>query len=153
MAFASYLQAFAELFRIIKRYRERQERRLEREAREREAERAHQRQLLETIFSKMVESQQVQSSSILALAESQRASASVMQTWLDGFRIADPTPQKPQVASNAQSWVKEQLNLGELGLGDVDLRTLPPEFQLAFELAQQEKLGAGPDFDREGSDF
>ncbi len=76
-----------------------------------------------------------------------------MQTWLDGFRIADPTPQKPQVASNAQSWVKEQLNLGELGLGDVDLRTLPPEFQLAFELAQQEKLGAGPDFDREGSDF
>lgn len=149
----SYLQLFFEFFRFIKHARERTEARLIREADEREAERAHQRQLLETIFSKMVESQKSQSESILALAESQRASAAVMQTWLDGFRVADPTPTPPQVASNAQAWVKEQLGLADLGLEDLESGELPPEFMLAFELAKREAQGSGPDFDREGSDF
>ncbi len=151
----SYLTAFYEIFRFIKRYRDRQAALRADEAEERAAERAHQRAMLETIFSKIVESQTVQSESILALADSQRASAAVMQTWLDGFRIADSTPQPPTVANSAQQWVKEQLDLGQFGLDDVDLGTLPPEFQLAFELARQEspKDAAGADFDREGSDF
>lgn len=133
----NYLTVFFEIFRFIKRYRERQEARLQREADERAAERAHQRALLETIFSKMVESQKVQSESIMSLAESQRATANVMQTWLDGFKIADPTPQRPSVAnSDEEAWVKEQLQLAQLGLPtDIDLSQLPPEFKLAYELA------------------
>jgi hypothetical protein len=133
----NYLTVFFEIFRFIKRYRERQDARLQREADERAAERAHQRALLETIFSKMVESQKVQSESIMALADSQRATANVMQTWLDGFKISDPSPQRPSVANNdEEEWLKEQLQLAKLGLpADIDLSQLPPEFKLAYELA------------------
>jgi hypothetical protein len=149
----TYLQLFFEFFRFIKHARERAERRLQFEAEERAAERAHQRAMLETIFTKMVEGQRTQADSILALADSQKATAGVMQTWLDGFRISDPTPQAPTVASDAQAWVKEQLDLGSLGLGDIESGELPPEFELAFQLAKREREASGPDFDREGSDF
>jgi hypothetical protein len=147
----TFLSAFFELFRVIKRYRERQEARFVREAEERAAERAHQRALLETIFTKLVESQKVTSESVMALADAQRSQANVMQTWLDGFKISDPTPVKPQVVRPEEEWVKEQLRLNEIGLADAALQ-LPPEFQLAFELSKlnQDSL---EDFDREGSDF
>jgi hypothetical protein len=135
----SYLTAFVELFRFIKRYRERVETRLAREADERAAERAHQRAMLETIFGKMVESQKVQSESILALADAQRSNADVMKTWLDGFKIADPAPMRPVVAkTDEEEWVKEQLELAKLGLADIDVADLPPEFQLAYQLAHSE---------------
>lgn len=133
-----YLTAFIELFRFIKRARNRADAAWQREADERAAERAHQRAMLETIFGKMVESQKVQSESILALAESQRANATVMQTWLDGFRINDPTPMRPSVAPSPDenAWVKEQLGLAEMGLGDIEIDNLPPEFRLALELSR-----------------
>ena len=135
----TYLTAFVELFRFVKRYRERVDARWQRDADERAAERAHQRALLETIFSKMVESQKVQSDSILALADAQRSNADVMKTWLDGFKISDPAPAKPVVANtDEEEWVKEQLELSKLGLADLDLNTLPPEFQLAYALAHSE---------------
>lgn len=133
----AYLTAFLEIFRFIKRWRERADASLQREADERAAERAHQRAMLETIFSKIVESNKAQAEPIYALAESQRAYASVMQTWLDGFKISDPTPQRPSVAnSDEQAWVAEQLQLAKLGLADIDMSDLPPEFKLAFELSK-----------------
>lgn len=154
----AYLTAFIEFFRFVKHYRDRVERRLALEAEERERERAHQRALLETIFGKMLDSQKVQHESILALADSQRAQANVMQTWIDGFRVADTTPTPPSTVRPEEEWVKQQLGLAELGLGDLALDELPPEFQLAYELAHAQHgsdaiASAGPDFDREGSDF
>jgi hypothetical protein len=145
----SYLTVFFEFFRFIKHYRERTEARLALEAQERAAERAHQRALLETIFTKLVESQRTTTDGILALADAQRAQAGVMQTWLDGFRLNDPTPTPATVVRPEDEWVKEQLRLDELGLADASLN-LPPEFRLAFELAHQEDPSG---FDREGSDF
>jgi len=146
----TYLTAFIEFFRFIKHARERAEARYALEAEERAAERAHQRALLETIFSKQVEGQRVTADGLLAIADAQRAQAGVMQTWLDGFKIIDPTPTPPQVVRPEEEWVREQLRLEELGISDASLQ-LPPEFQLAYELAQ---MGQDPgDFDREGSDF
>lgn len=153
----SYLQVFFEFFRFAKRYHERAERRLALEAEERERERAHQRALLETIFSKQVESQRLSHESILALADSQRAQANVMQTWIDGFRVADTTPAPPSTVRPEEEWLKEQLRLADFGLEDIAGLELPPEFQLAFELAKKNDSNpvgdSGPDFDREGSDF
>ena len=150
----SYLLAFVEFFRFIKHARERAERRLEREAFERAEERAHQRALLETIFSKIADSQRTQFEGLIAIAEAQRASSDVMKQWLDGFRIADPTPTKPSVAREEDEWVREQLQLAEHGLADIADLDLPPEFQLAFELSRQNQAQLEADgFDREGSDF
>ena len=144
----TYLTAFIELFRFIKRYRQRADARLALEAQERAEERAHQRAMLETIFTKMVDAQRASNEGILTLADAQRAQASVMQTWLDGFRISDPTPTPASVVRPEEEWVREQLRLDELGLADASLN-LPPEFSLAFQLAQQDS----GDFDREGPDF
>jgi hypothetical protein len=154
----AYLTAFFEFFRFIKHYHERAERRLALEAEERERDRAHQRAMLETIFGRMLDSNKVQHETFLALADAQKAQANVMQTWIDGFRVADTSPAPPSTVDDEKAWLKEQLRLGEVGLGDLDPGNLPPEFQLAYELA---KAGSNPitaaalgeDFDREGSDF
>ena len=132
----TYLTAFVELFRFIKRYRDRAEARLNREASERAEERLHQRAMLETIFSKIVESQKVQAESIISLADAQRSQSNVMQTWLDGFKIADPTPQPPSVVRPEEEWLREQQRLMTLGGDGVDYDNLPPEFQLAYDLAR-----------------
>lgn len=155
MAYLQAFRAFIEFFRFIKHARERTERRLALEAEERELERAHQRAMLETIFGRMLETQKVNSDSILALADAQKAQASVMQTWIDGFRVADTAPAPPSSVDDKAAWVKEQLGLVQLGLGDLATDELPIEFQLAYELSKGAPQGgaAGPDFDREGSDF
>lgn len=140
----SYLLSFIEFFRFIKHARERSEARYTREADERASERAHQRAMLETIFTKLVDSQKANAEPIMALAEAQRANASVLQQWLDGFKIIDPTPMRPSVAHTDQDdWVKEQLELAKLGLADIDIDSLPPEFKLAYALAHPEDDGEG----------
>jgi hypothetical protein len=145
----AYLTAFIELFRFVKRYRQRADARLAFEAQERAEERAHQRLLLETIFNKMVESQRVQADSLMAIADAGKAQAGVMQTWIEGFRVADTSPAPPSVVRDDEQWVKEQMRLKDLGLGDLADFELPPEFKLAFDEFQRE----AQDFDREGSDL
>lgn len=145
-----------EFFRFIKHARERTERRLALEAQERADERAHQRAMLETIFTKLADSQKGSNESIIALADAQRAQAAVMQTWLDGFKISDPSPAPPVVVRDDEEWLREQLRLNELGLADLSIDSLPPEFQLAYELTRQSAAASAStpeDFDREDSSF
>jgi hypothetical protein len=119
------------------------------EARQREEEREHQHRMLDTLFTKLTEGQRMQNEPLMALAQAQTAQASVMQQWLESFRIADPTPQPPQVVRPEEEWMREQMRLAEVLGSDAVMPELPPEFQLAFELARQQS----EDFDREGSDF
>lgn len=134
----TYLTSFIEFFRFIKHAHERAERRYVLEAEERAAERAHQRALLETIFTKMADSQRIQADGLMSIADASRANADVMKTWLDGFKISDPTPQRPQVATaDEEDWVGSKIRLEDYGLTPEDLKTLPadfPEFNLAFGL-------------------
>ena len=141
----AYLTAFFEIFRFIKRYRERRLADIQREADERAAERDHQFRMLETIFTKMMETQKVQSDSVYALAESNKAYAEVMKTWLDGFKITDPTPAKPipseRIPSNPA--MDELLEMQELGIIDpLDPESIPAELRQAYLLAQQERAEA-----------
>ena len=139
----SYLTAFFEFFRFIQRYRDRQEARFAREANEREAERQHQREMLNIIFSKMVEQQSTQSNALIAIAEAQAKQAGVMQSWFDGFKIQDPSPARPQVAITDDARAEMLQHLAELGLSDIDPESLPPEFSLAFHLQQAERESEG----------
>ena len=142
----TYLTAFVQLFRFIQRYRDRAEARRVAEAAERAAERMHQLQMLDGLFTKLVEVSRANAEPILELARAQQAQADVMSAWLKGFAISDPSPTPPQVVNDEALWAQEQrAALAELASAG----ELPQEFALALQLHEQEQQG----FDREGSDF
>lgn len=138
----TYLTAFFEIFRFIKRWRERQQADLARQAAERAAERDHQLAMLETIFSKMLANSQVQAEAMVKLAEGQMEYAKVIQTWLEGFRINDPTPVAPIPTDPEPSnpVMDQLLELQQLGVIDeIDINSIPAELQQAYLLAKQER--------------
>jgi len=137
----AYLTAFIEIFRFIKRYRERQAERLNAHRAEAASERAHQLAMLNVVADKLVEFTQSQQSGQLEIARALTAQADVMATWLKGFQISDPSPAPPQVVRDEDQWMRE--NSGSV------LDHLPPEFALALKLQQEQN----ENFDREGSDF
>jgi hypothetical protein len=122
---------------------------MEFEARQRAEEREHQHRMLDTLFTKLAEGQRVQNEPLMELAKAQIAQASVMQQWLEGFRVTNPDPVPPQVVRPEEEWMKEQMRLSAILGSDAMMPELPPEFQLAFDLARQQS----EDFNREGSDF
>lgn len=142
----TYLTAFASIFRFIRNYRERQNAREVRAMAQRHAERAHELEMQELLFTKLIELSKVNQEGILELARAQAASTEVMATWLKGFAISDPAPAAPQVFSDEDAWAREQQQAMTALAAD---STLPPEFALALQLHQAGAAG----FDREGSDF
>lgn len=131
------LTAFVDLFRFIARARARR-------AAERAAERAHQLQLVDALFTKLVDLSSANNAGVMKLAEAQTAQAEVMAQWLKGFAISDPSPTPPQIVRDEDQWEQEQQRALREMSGE-----LPPEFALALQLHEQENAG----FDREGSDF
>ena len=142
----TYLTAFLEAFRFVRKFRLWLEAREDKRLAAAAAERAHQLAMLDTIFSKMVEFSRAQNEGMLEVAKAQLAQSNVMGEWLKGFHISDPTPIPPQVVRDEDLWRREQM----AGLLD----ELPPEFKLAFDLDQLNKSSLEAEgFDREGSDF
>jgi hypothetical protein len=142
----AYLTAFIELFRFIKRSRERADARLRFQMEEASRERAHQLAMLDTIFSRMVDFARTQNEGMLEIARAQTAQAGVMGEWLKGFQVSDPTPVPPQVVRDEDVWERESM--------ESLLKELPPEFKLAFDLDKLNQASLEADgFDREGSDF
>ena len=144
----NYLRLFVELFRFIKRYRERELQRLAYEANERKLEREHQRLLVEGIFQRIVDLAQTMNVGVVEIAKAQMAQAASFQQWLDGFKIQDPSPAVPTSPDSVerQAWLEEN------GFPT----DLPPEFQLAYTLKELESMNnnalATEGFDREGRD-
>jgi hypothetical protein len=122
-----------EPFRFIKRYRERQAERLVALATERAAERAHQLEMLDTLFSKMVELQRTNNAPLLEIAKAQQANSEIFGAWMKSFSIPDSSPALP-LGPPADEWEFD---------GDVaELKRLaselPPEYSLGFQLDELE---------------
>lgn len=153
----NYLTAFVELFRFLKRYRERKDAQRQFELEALREEREHQLKMLETIFSRMVDLSASNNAGILELAKAQQAQADVLATWLKGFHISDPTPTAPSVVRDEDEWTAEQRRKLLNGDPDAFPVDLPPEFQLAFAIDHLDKLNQdsleSEGFDREGSDL
>lgn len=154
--FKFYLTALVKVFQFLRRRRLRkdmdayqvfQDRMHQRqaEANEREAERSHQLQLVETIASKLVEFAKTNQEGILKLAEAQTAQAQVLSEWMKGFQTGSTSPVESIPSAN-DVWENPY------GLVEPDIHavaaSLPPEFKLAYSL----KNDPNPDFDREGRD-
>jgi hypothetical protein len=123
----SYLTVFVELFRFIKRYRERQAAAAEVARRERADERAHQLALIDSVFKRLAEGEQARSAGLVAIADAIAQQAGTINTWLEGFKLADPSPTPSQTVTEEDEWRKEAF-----GEAAEMVAKLPAEFQMAF---------------------
>jgi hypothetical protein len=148
----SYLRLAFEALRFIKRYRERVAAQRAELARERQAERDHQRLLVETLFVRVLDIIKVQQDGLLKLGEAEIARAEAFSSWLKGFQVPSTSPEPSHRVTEDDEWLAEQAELRAQGDPSAFPVDLPPEFQLAAALAKlnQDSLG---EFDREGSDF
>lgn len=134
----SYLTVFVEFFRFVKRYRERQEALRIAQATERHAERVHQLQLVETLFSKLIEHSKAQNEPLMEIAKAQQNMAETFSGWMKSFAIPEGQLQPlAPIAPQDEGWefddVLEGLDPKELA------KNLPPEFSLAFQLDEMEQ--------------
>lgn len=118
--------------------------RARREARER-AVREHQLRMVELITNAVKEVASANSATLTPVLEAMTAQTAVLQTWLDGFKLTDPSP-RPSDNRNEEHEAllaaqRELLAMGE----DDDPLSKFPEFGLAFAL-EQEAAERGEDF-------
>lgn len=141
-----YLRAFFDLFRFIKRYRERQLAQQQREAAERAREREHQFQIIDSIATKLIDFAKTNQEGLIELAKASNAQAAVFQTWIDGFKpiSSDPIPSS-RVSEQDEYEREEQALMSELS-------AIHPDFALALKLNELDK-DPNPGFDREGRDI
>jgi hypothetical protein len=147
----NWLRALFEVFRFLKRRRERLNAQTRQERAERAEERQHQLDLLESLFSKIVTMAQEQQKGLLEVAKAQQAQAAVLTKWLEGFQNT-PEPEEPTIAPSLRDEDDPMEDL-TAALGDVDPSELPPEFRLAFAEHQKSRLGEVSSGDSEDSSY
>lgn len=147
----NWMMAFVEVLRVFKRRRERLNTLAAQERAERAAERQHQLDLLDSLFSKIVTMATENQKGLLAVAEAQQAQAAVLTKWLEGFQNI-PEPQEPTIAPSLQDDDDPMADI-TAALGDVDPSELPPEFRLAFAEHQKSRLGEVSNGDSEDSSY
>lgn len=131
--FISTLVALVEPFRVFKHYRERQAQHDHMLHMERERERRHQLELMETIFTKMEETQRHTLEGFSEIAKGNIEMARAFSNWIELFKATSaPTS---SVIRDDDEWLAEQAKLKAEGF-PIDM---PAEFQLAAVLHRMEQ--------------
>jgi sensor histidine kinase YesM len=129
---------------VFKRLRERREKREQLLREERQAERAHQQQLLqhflqslETIQESATSQREADSKALMEVAKGMMAQASAFAEWIKCFQTSSqPTT---SVVREEDEYAAEQMRLVESGF-PADIAALPEEFRLAWALRNDPNL-------------
>lgn len=129
----AFLLHILEPFRFLKHARERSALEAHLLRAERARERAHQQDMLESIFSRIESSQKATMEGFVEMAKGTQEQAKAFHTWLEMFQSSS-APESSTVR-DSDEWLAEQQRLKDQGF-PVDM---PVEFQLAAILKSMDE--------------